>query len=474
MEVYNGGGSGDNSRSDSDQSSSGSCSSSRSGSVNGGGGGSEYVLVRRDFITNFLNLQNLAQQSDFRLSLLNTRGGPNSPTGGPHTTNYQNDIKNSQDGRKNRRVKSCDDVDDSCSSLRKCHVCGDKAPNHIHYGGIACFSCRAFFRRSVAKHHAYTCAAACAGSLSPQMCVMTPQTRKNCQACRYNRCVAAGMKASWVMSEEERMSRATTLSSRGAADSNISNKRKEGVLASQPAVFSESEVNEITRLLDLYRATGMYGAMPDSVLREIDCLLLDEGHPGNKIQGDVLVEMYRELYGRAAAFVNGVEEFRWLSELDKRSLLSKNLDMVCNVRMALRLDPDTGMITIRGYGHDSRVISLRLERLFAAPWAKSTEHETLFRKTITIIATLVKQDIACSMLYQMVALFHSYGLQLSESGRRSVEALQTKYATMLHSQLRARLGDARARTAIARFMFCLTDLRTLSDWLLDGEDSHSM
>ena len=34
--------------------------------------------------------------------------------------------------------------------------------------------------------------------------------------------------------------------------------------------------------------------------------------------------------------------------------------MVCNVRMALRLDPDTGMITIRGYGHDSRVISLRL------------------------------------------------------------------------------------------------------------------
>ena len=28
------------------------------------------------------------------------------------------------------------------------------------------------------------------------------------------------------------------------------------------------------------------------------------------------------------------------------------------------------------------------------------------------------------MLYQMVALFHSYGLQLSEGGRRSVEANQ--------------------------------------------------
>jgi len=379
------------------------------------------------------------------------------------------------DSRKNRRLKSCGDIEDSCSSLRKCHVCGDKAPNHIHYGGIACFSCRAFFRRSVSKHHAYTCAAACAGSVNPQMCVMTPQTRKNCQACRYNRCVAAGMKASWVMSEEERMSRATTLSSRGAdTNSNSSNKGKEGALVSQPAVFSESEINEINRLLDIYRATGMHGAMPDSVLREIDCLILDDGHPGNKIQEDVLVEMYRELYGRAAAFVNGVDHFRCLNELDKRSLLSKNLDMVCNVRMALRLDPDTGMITIRGRSDDSRVISLRLERLFAAPWAKSIEHETLFRKTITTIATLVKQDMACSMLYQMVALFHSYGLQLSEGGRQSVEALQTKYATMLYSQLRTRLGDARARSAHARFMFCLTDLRTLSDWLLDGEDSNSM
>merc|ERR1719188_56628 len=109
MEVYNGGGSGDNSggsgdnsRSDSDQNyqnSPGSSSSSQSGSSNSGGGGggnSEYVLVRRDFITNFLNLQNLAQQSDFRLSLLNTRTAEQpssiSPAGGPQFTNYQSAI----------------------------------------------------------------------------------------------------------------------------------------------------------------------------------------------------------------------------------------------------------------------------------------------------------------------------------------------------------------------------------------------
>jgi len=58
-----------------------------------------------------------------------------------------------------------------------CHVCGDAAPNHVHYGGIACFSCRAFFRRSVPKHLGYYCSA-------EGRCKITMETRKNCQRCR--------------------------------------------------------------------------------------------------------------------------------------------------------------------------------------------------------------------------------------------------------------------------------------------------
>ena len=42
-------------------------------------------------------------------------------------------------------------------TLLPCSVCGDMAPDHMHYGGIACFSCRAFFRRSVDKASSYEC-----------------------------------------------------------------------------------------------------------------------------------------------------------------------------------------------------------------------------------------------------------------------------------------------------------------------------
>ena len=42
-------------------------------------------------------------------------------------------------------------------SLLPCSVCGDMAPAHMHYGGVACFSCRAFFRRSVDKASLYEC-----------------------------------------------------------------------------------------------------------------------------------------------------------------------------------------------------------------------------------------------------------------------------------------------------------------------------
>ena len=79
-----------------------------------------------------------------------------------------------------------------------CEVCGDVANDHIHYGARTCYSCRAFFRRSVTAGTKYKCAQA--GD-----CEITKATRRQCQACRLGKCSKVGMLPSWVMTEEEKI-----------------------------------------------------------------------------------------------------------------------------------------------------------------------------------------------------------------------------------------------------------------------------
>ena len=80
-----------------------------------------------------------------------------------------------------------------------CQVCGERAGKHSYYGGQVCPSCRAFFRRSVQSGYNATYYCVKEGN-----CEVTLKTRKNCQYCRYRLCENAGMKTSWVLTEEER------------------------------------------------------------------------------------------------------------------------------------------------------------------------------------------------------------------------------------------------------------------------------
>ena len=67
------------------------------------------------------------------------------------------------------------------ASTTDCAVCGDKASKYrySHYGATSCFSCRAFFRRTVkkSKHEIFYC--------SSGNCQIDVVTRKKCPYCRY-------------------------------------------------------------------------------------------------------------------------------------------------------------------------------------------------------------------------------------------------------------------------------------------------
>lgn len=62
-----------------------------------------------------------------------------------------------------------------------CAICGDAITKHncIHYGGLSCYSCRAFFRRAHqgSKTVGFTCK-------SGGNCEVNVKTRRKCQKCR--------------------------------------------------------------------------------------------------------------------------------------------------------------------------------------------------------------------------------------------------------------------------------------------------
>ena len=90
------------------------------------------------------------------------------------------------------------------SEVYVCPICQSvaKQQHQTHYGGMACFSCRAFFRRAhqTSKTPNFVCN-------RNNSCVINVKTRRSCQKCRYLICLRVGMDPELVLTEDQRKSR---------------------------------------------------------------------------------------------------------------------------------------------------------------------------------------------------------------------------------------------------------------------------
>ncbi|XP_054662092.1 nuclear receptor subfamily 1 group I member 3 isoform X2 [Grus americana] len=75
-----------------------------------------------------------------------------------------------------------------------CAVCGDHATGY-HFHVMTCEGCKGFFRRSINKGVRFTCPFA-------RSCPVTKAKRRQCQACRLQKCLDMGMRKDMIMSEE--------------------------------------------------------------------------------------------------------------------------------------------------------------------------------------------------------------------------------------------------------------------------------
>ncbi|XP_070778662.1 nuclear receptor subfamily 5, group A, member 5 [Enoplosus armatus] len=111
-----------------------------------------------------------------------------------HPDNYLEDLLTLEGSSTSQELKT--ESDSRPESGESCPICGDKVSGY-HYGLLTCESCKGFFKRSVQNNKHYTCA-------EQQSCPMNLSQRKRCPYCRFQKCLAVGMKREAVRADRMR------------------------------------------------------------------------------------------------------------------------------------------------------------------------------------------------------------------------------------------------------------------------------
>ncbi|KAL1022886.1 hypothetical protein UPYG_G00033750 [Umbra pygmaea] len=115
--------------------------------------------------------------------------------------NSMNSVTSSEDIKPPPGLQNMGNINYNCTSpggMSKhiCAICGDRSSGK-HYGVYSCEGCKGFFKRTIRKDLTYTCR-------DSKECLIDKRQRNRCQYCRYQKCLAMGMKREGVSVQEER------------------------------------------------------------------------------------------------------------------------------------------------------------------------------------------------------------------------------------------------------------------------------
>ncbi|KAK7078458.1 hypothetical protein SK128_019399 [Halocaridina rubra] len=201
---------------------------------------------------------------------------------------------------------------------KPCNVCGDTAKN-MHFGGLVCDSCKAFFRRSVQSNTWDTFKCEKDGN-----CVITKSNRRACQYCRYQKCESVGMLKEWVMTESGRM---RLMKNRLAKTRHIhEEKEKDKIYGDLPRGLDHKDAIAINTILETMHET--FGMMP-----------FPKECAGDSI--DALSNIFVYLCKRFGQFFLRITETTDLCQEDKTLLLKNGIAMSLYITGAHMYDPVT-------------------------------------------------------------------------------------------------------------------------------------
>merc|ERR1712130_958162 len=335
------------------------------------------------------------------------------------------------------------------AEVRDCHVCGERAGKHSYYGGQVCPSCRAFFRRSVQSGYnaTYFC-------VKDGNCEVTLKTRKNCQYCRYKLCEAAGMKTTWVLTDEERKQKfegrgkRKSCSSENPGEEGRNGSGEEASTAGRKVILSEEELSTVegyVRASDYWEQSKV-NDMDTGLIRQIIRMVAFRANLDESGQNHLRFLISE----RTTRFASSLLEFQSLCAKDRDQILGQNMGVVMTLKTCSffhpRLEWTSQLSPLLGVGEvDKLNVKLRslnvsgLDRLklsykqfFPSPFLQTEQAEIQFTELLTTIGSW-PQDEKEYVLVSLVLLFCPDMLDLVE--RRRVEDCQLKFATLLQKYL---------------------------------------
>ena len=389
-----------------------------------------------------------------------------------------------------------------------CQVCGDQAPEHIHYGSVSCFSCRAFFRRSVSKSNSYVCP-------GNRQCSIVVTTRKNCQYCRYQACLVAGMRPTWVLTDKEKKDRTKNKTQDSETTNNIQRQYVRCCTYGTRIKSSNSENDVFSNVFSM-----TYG---DD--RDIEGLLSEQSRTvGNEVFGKMVahaimkciqtvkpdavrlprwatLEIFRVQYTRFSRLAMHISDFRSLSGRTQKLLLRSNLEAISMIRLAYFFKPRIGSCNtnlrpsvvaqtpltsqlcemgfeekmaheIVEHATNEQDSTLTLEQIFPKEWTTDLTHLMLHRNVFEMLHQLITLDSKMVFLFQIVNLFNSSGLSsdVNPAELKKIDLFQEKWTTQLLRYMKTKYGSSTALEKLPKAILLLVELRLLSDKNNFGRD----
>ncbi|KAJ8288042.1 hypothetical protein COCON_G00007010 [Conger conger] len=310
------------------------------------------------------------------------------------------------------------------SQKRLCGICGDRSSGK-HYGVYSCEGCKGFFKRTVRKDLSYTCR-------DNKDCLVDKRQRNRCQYCRYQKCLAMGMKREAVQEERQR------------------NREREGEMESSSAVNEEMPVEKI---------------LEAEMAVEQKTELHSDGSSGTSSPNDPVTNICQAADKQLFTLVEWAKRIPHFSELpldDQVILLRAGWNELLIASFSHRsITVKDGILLATGlHVHRNSAHSAGVGAIFDRESAHSAEVGAIFDRVLTELVSKMrdmqmdKTELGC---LRAIILFNPDAKGLSNSSE--VEVLREKVYASLETYCKQRYPEQQGR--FAKLLLRLPALRSI-------------